>query len=60
MFLRIIRAKSGAPWRPWYNPPIAVKLLLGINVGFLTSSSYVDPTGFPRGGKYFLFPQNKP
>ena len=33
---------------------------MGINVGFLTTSSYVDPTGFPRGGKYFLFAQNKP
>jgi hypothetical protein len=29
-------------------------VLTGINVGFLTSSSYVDPTGFPHGGKYFL------
>ena len=27
---------------------------------FVTTSSYVDPTGFPHGGKYFLFPQNKP
>ena len=39
---------------------IGVKLLIGINVGFLTTSSYVDPAGFPCGGKYFLFPQNKP
>ena len=36
------------------------RVLMGINVGFLTTSSYVDPTGFPRGGKYFVFPQNKP
>jgi hypothetical protein len=26
---------------------------------FVTTSSYVYPTGFPHGGKYFLFPQNK-
>jgi hypothetical protein len=26
---------------------------------FGTTSSYVDPTGFPHGGKYFLFPQNR-
>jgi hypothetical protein len=25
---------------------------------FVTTSSYIDPTGFPRGGKYFVFPQN--
>jgi hypothetical protein len=29
-------------------------VLIGINVGFLTTSSYVDPTGFPRGGIYFV------
>jgi len=26
-------------------------VLIGINVGFLTTSSYVDPVGFFRGGK---------
>ena len=31
-------------------------VLIGIHVGFLTKSSYVDPKGFPRGRKYFLFP----
>ena len=33
---------------------------MGINVGFLTTSSYVDPTGFPLCGKNFVFSQNKP
>ena len=28
-------------------------VLTGINVGFLTTSSYVDSTGFPCGGKCF-------
>ena len=27
---------------------------------FVTTSSYVDPTGFPHSGKFFLLPQNKP
>ena len=33
-------------------------VLISINVGFLTTSSYVNPVGFFRGGKYFLFPLN--
>jgi len=28
-------------------------VLIGINVGFLTTSSYVDPVGFFRGGIFF-------
>ena len=28
-------------------------VLISINVGFLTTSSYVNPVGFFRGGKYF-------
>ena len=35
--------------------PISIKQ---VNVGIFIISSYVDPVGFFRGGKYFLFPQN--
>ena len=35
-------------------------VLTSINVGFLTTSSYVDSVGFFCGGKYFVFLQNKP
>jgi len=51
--------------------PEEVPLNLGCNLGILAklnrvdagisiTSSYVDPVGFFRGRKYFVFPQNKP
>jgi hypothetical protein len=44
-------------WPTCINHPF---VLISINVGILTTGSYVDPVGLFCGGKLFLFPQNKP